>query len=891
MEENKLGIIDLEDKIVEIVTQKKHSDFLYELLDVYSIPRATITRLKNGNQNLTKRDGEVHLKNKVWFKATEEGKIFDGFIEVEKEIEKLAAKPRYLLVTDFGGILAKDTKTQEALDIDFEELPQHFEFFLAWKGIEKVDFEKENPADIKAAERFARLYDVLKKENNITENSKGLDLFLIRLLFCLFAEDTDIFKRNSITNSIKTLTEKDGSDLNKFFSDFFDILDKEDRSNVPTYFKEFPYVNGQLFTESHRNLSFSEKSRKLIIECGELLNWAKINPDIFGSMIQAVATEESRSHLGMHYTSVPNIMKVIKPLFLDELYDAFENAYDSMDKLNLLYERIGKIKFFDPACGSGNFLIISYNELRRLEIRILLRQRQLSEYVMYLPSVTLDQFYGIEIDDFAHDVAKLSLWIAEHQMNMELDEVFNDKVRATLPLQSAGEIRCANALCIDWNEVCPHEKNEEVYIFGNPPYLGSKKQNSNHKEDLMKVFGQKSYYKQIDYIAGWFQLAADYIQESRGRVAFVSTNSICQGEQVELIWKRLLTNTQISFAYTSFKWTNSAKNNAGFTVIVVGLDSRKTNVKTKKLFVGMNEKCVQHISPYLTEGEETIVSKLEKNVSGFPKMDFGSMPRDGGGLIFSQEERLNAINEYPELDAYIWRYVGADELIYNTVRYCLWLNSEAYKEVKDNPIIHERMEIVRQSRLASKAVSTRAAAKTPYSFVQRGPDYFYSKSEKRISIIVPAVSSENRFYIPIGIEKSSSILSNRVYVIPNADISLFGILSSRMHMIWVRAIAGRLETRYAYSSGIVYNTFPFPSISKRRKQEIEAAALNVLDVREEYGGTLADLYDKEKMPYDLKLAHETLDGTIERAYRQKGFETDEERLAVLLKMYLEMTGR
>ncbi|RDI37533.1 class I SAM-dependent DNA methyltransferase [Falsibacillus pallidus] len=883
-----MAIIDLQDRIIEIVNREDQSDFLYDLLDVYDIPKATITRLKNGNQNLTKSPGEVHLKNKIWFKQARKGNLFDSFVEVEKQVAELSAKPRYVLVTDFGRILAKDTKTQEALDIKFEDLPQYFDFFLAWKGIEKVDFEKENPADIKAAERFARLYDVLRKENSITENYKGIDLFLIRLLFCFFAEDTDIFKRNSFTNPIKTLTEEDGSDLNKFFTDLFIVLDKTEREGVPSYLKEFPFVNGQLFTEPHEELKFSSKSRKLIIECGELLNWAKINPDIFGSMIQAVATEESRSHLGMHYTSVPNIMKVIKPLFLDELYEAFEKAYDNMDKLNLLYERIGKIKFFDPACGSGNFLIITYKELRRLEIKILLRQRELSEYIMYLPSVTLDQFYGIEIDDFAHDVAKLSLWIAEHQMNMELEEIFNDKVRATLPLQSAGEIRCANALRVDWNEVCPYTKNEEVYIFGNPPYLGSKKQNPNHKEDLMSVYGPKSNYKQVDYIAGWFQLAANYIKDDLVRVAFVSTNSICQGEQVELIWKRLLENTQISFAYTSFKWNNNAKKNAGVTVIVVGLDSSDKNVKTKRLYIGMNEKSVKHITPYLTEGEDTIVSKLEKSISGFPKMDFGSMPRDGGGLIFSPEEREKVIESYPELNPYIWRYIGADEFINNTFRYCLWLNSETYEEIKDNPIVRDRMEIVRQARLSSKAKSTQNAAKTPYSFVQRGPEYFYSKDDKRMSVIVPAFSSENRFYVPIGIEKSSTILSNKVYVIPNAEISLLGILSSRMHMTWMRAVAGRLETRYGYSSGIVYNTFPFPSISTRRKQEIEAAALDILDIREELGGTLAELYDQGKMPMDLKLAHEKLDSIVERAYRQKVFETDEERLEALLKIYQEM---
>lgn len=885
-----MAIIDLEDKIVEIVNREVHSDFLYELLEIYDIPRATITRLKNGNQNLTNRADEVHLKNKVWFKRANKGKLFDGFVEVEQQVAGLSAKPRYLLVTDYEGILAKDTKTEEPLDIKFKDLPQHFDFFLAWKGIEKVDFEKENPADIKAAERFARLFDVLRKENNNTTNNDGLDLFLIRLLFCLFAEDTEIFDHKSLTNTIKTLTEEDGSDLNKFFSDLFKVLDKSVREDVPTYLKRFPYVNGQLFTVPHENIKFSTKSRKLIIECGELLDWSQINPDIFGSMIQAVATEDSRSHLGMHYTSVPNIMKVIKPLFLEDLYEAFEKAQGNMDKLSRLYDRIGSIKFFDPACGSGNFLIITYKELRRLEIRILLEQRKLAPSIWYLPSVTLNQFYGIEIDDFAHNVAKLSLWIAEHQMNVELERAFNDKVRPTLPLQSAGNIRCVNALLVDWTDVCPHKLSEEVYIFGNPPYLGSKKQNPNHKEDLLNVFGPKSNYKQVDYITGWFQLAANYIQDSQARAAFVSTNSICQGEQVELIWKRLLLNTQISFAYTSFKWNNNARGNAGVTVIIVGLDSSDRNVTTKRLFMGMNEKYVKHITPYLTEGEDIIVSKLEQSISGFPKMDFGSMPRDGGGLIFSPEEREEAIERYPELESYIWRYLGADEFLNNTFRYCFWLNSDTYEEIKDNSIVRDRMEQVKRARLSSKADSTQNAARTPYSFVQRGPEHFYSKDDKKMSVIVPAFSSENRFYMPIGIEKSSTILSNKVYVIPNAVISLFGILSSRMHMTWMRAVAGRLETRYGYSSGIVYNTFPFPSISTRREQEIESAALEILDIREELGGTLAELYDQEKMPVELKVAHENLDEIVERVYRQKAFETDEERLEELLKIYQEITN-
>lgn len=873
-----MAIIDLEDKIVEIVNREDHSDFLYELLDVYDIPRATITRLKKGNQNLTKRSGEVHLKNKVWFKEAGKGKLFDGFVEVEQQITDLSAKPRYLLVTDFDGILAKDTKTEEALDIKFEELPQYFDFFLAWKGIEKVEFEKENPADIKAAERFARLFDVLHKENNVTDNNKGIDMFLIRLLFCLFAEDTDIFKPKSFTYSIKTLTEKDGSDLNKFFTDLFNVLDKTDRDDVPTHLKEFPYVNGQLFTEQHEKLMFSAKSRKLIIECGEMLDWTKINPDIFGSMIQAVATEDSRSHLGMHYTSVPNIMKVIKPLFLDDLNEAFEKAYGNMDKLNQLYDRIGKIKFFDPACGSGNFLIITYKELRRLEIKILLSQRELSPTIMYLPSVTLDQFYGIEIDDFTHDVAKLSLWIAEHQMNMELEEVFNDKVRPTLPLQSAGDIRCANALRVDWNEICPQRrKDEEIYVFGNPPYLGSYRQNTEHKKDMANVFKGIKGYKILDYISAWFVLGAKYIANTNASLAFVTTNSISQGDQVATLWNEIFKHkVEIIFSYNSFKWSNSARNNAGVTVVIIGLSYQP--VEKKKIFSETGFKIVDHINAYLAEGENVLVKKRTKSLNGWPKMSYGNKANDKGGLIFSIEEYEETITKYPELKGYFKKLIGADEFINGSYRYCLWINEKQFKDIKDNPIIKGRMEYITKIRKESTDSSVNRIANQPYRFRDINETHDFS-------IVVPSTSSENRYYIPIGIVGPEKILTNAVYAIYNTEIFYLGALMSRMHMVWCKATSGRLETRYRYSAGLSYHTFPFPEISKRRKIEIENAVLEVLDIREEKSGTLADLYNDETMPKELKEAHERLDGIIERAYRSRPFYSDEERLNELLKMY------
>lgn len=873
-----MGIIELEDKIAEIVNREDHSDFVYELLDIYDIPRATITRLKKGNQNMTKRDGEVHLKNKVWFKDVKKGKLFDGFVEVEQQVDELSAKPRYLVVTDFKDLLAKDTKTEEALDIKFEELPKYFDFFLAWKGIEKAEYERENPADVKAAERFARLYDVLSKENS------KIDLFLVRLLFCLFAEDTGIFPRLSFTNAVKTLTREDGKDLNVFLKKAFEVMDLteiERPSELPTYLKQFPYVNGQLFKEPHHDLVFSEKSRKLIVEAGELLDWSKINPDIFGSMIQAVSTKDNRSHLGMHYTSVPNIMNVIKPLFLDELKQSYIDAYDDDKKLELLLTRISKIKFFDPACGSGNFLIIVYKEMRRLEIMIIKRLQEIRGRYLYVPSITLEQFYGIEIDEFAHDVAHLSLWIADHQMNEELNNEVHNAVRPTLPLHTVGDIRCANAIRIDWSEVCSVKEFEEVFVFGNPPYLGSKKQNKKHKSEMHSIFGNVKNGKMLDYISAWFFLGAKYASITNAKIAFVSTNSITQGEQVSILWHELFKfNIQINFAFESFKWTNSAKNNAGVTVVIIGFGPLDTKIK-KYLYVNETKKLVSNISPYLADGENILISSRRRPISDLPKLSFGNMPNDGGGLLFTIAEYADAIKKYPELEPYFKKFIGSDEFINGGLRYCLWLDEEKYKEVKSHSLIQERITITKNHREKSKDKGTNKLAIKPWKFRD-------TNETKNYSIVVPAVSSENRFYIPMGLTGEDTILSNRVYVIYDADIYLLGILMSRMHMTWAKAVGGRLETRYNYSAGLCYNTFPLPELSTRRKNEIKEAILEIIDIREESGKVLGELYNQETIPMDLTVAHQKLDRIVDRAYRQKAFENDVERFELLLKMYKEL---
>lgn len=889
-----MAIIDYEDKIKEIVNQENHSEFIYDFLAVYDkISKSTVTRLRQGSINMASQPGEVYLKNKLFFKETK-GKLLQAYSDLEDRISNIKSQPRYIIVTDYQHLLAKDVQTGDSLDINFTELPQYFDFFLAWNGIEKADFEKENPADLKAAERFAKLFDEISKDNQEAD-SHGLNLFLIRLLFCLFAEDTGIFEADLFTNFLKQMTATDGSDMNSQISELFAYLDKSARTEqVPAYLSRFPYVNGQLFTEPHPNLNFSSKTRELMIEAGELIGWSKVNPDILGSMLQAVASKDKRSHLGMHYTSVPNIMKVIKPLFLDDLRAEFEAAKGNEKKLNALLTRIGKIKFMDPACGSGNFLIITYKELRKLEMDILAELIKIKPATMYIPTVSLAQFYGIEIEDFACDVTRLSLWIADHQMNKELTSRFHDVLRPTLPLQKAGAIVCGNALRLDWEEILPHEKEDEVYLFGNPPYLGAKKQSQEQKADLLYALDGNKKYKKLDYISGWFVKGAHFVSNSNSVLGFVTTNSINQGEQVAMLWPQIFEYAEISFAYQSFKWANNAQGNAGVTVEIIGLTSRKKEGK-KKLFAHDTYKVVNEISPYITEGSELAIESRKKTISNLlPPMVFGSMPRDDGNLILTPEEaeKLQDSNINGQV---VRNYMGSKEFINSQTRYCLWMNQKQYEENKHIEFIDDRVKKTKLFRKQSKATSTVSASKTPWAFVQKGEyekAYGYSGNNSKNSIIVPRVSSENRLYAPMGMVDSNTIISDSAMAIYDAPLWLLGLLESRMHMTWLRAVGGRLKTDYRYSAGLVYNTFPVPELSTRRKNEIEDLTLNILDIRDEEGGTLAELYgsplaEKNPKPMNPRLlkAHQELDKVVDRAYKASGFKDDNERLALLLDMY------
>lgn len=913
----KLDIVSIEDKTKELLENLDESGFFYDFLGLYDFPKATLTRLRKNNGN--------EVKNKALFEVIGQGQsVVAKVAEMEKVLSSKKSKPRILIATDFEELAAKDIQTADTLNISLKDLPAYVDFFLPWNGVEKVDYAKENPADIKAAARFTRLYDELRQINQFSDQTteeKEFNLFLIRLLFLLFAEDTEIMPKGIFTNAIKTRSAEDGSDLDNLINKIFASLDVANRSSQEKWLQEFPYVNGKLFTKAHTALVFDRKTRKLIIEAGELLNWNEINPDILGAMIQTVASKEQRSVSGMHYTSVENIMKVIKPLFLDDLTASYQNLVDKINEnedkditdktrrenrntfireLESLLDRISNIKFLDPACGSGNFLIITYKEIRRLEVKILKSLRELRQDgtidFFETSKISLNQFYGIELDDFAHEVARLSLWIAEYQMNLEAENEINLK-SAFLPLRDAGNITQGNALRLDWNEILPHQSEDEIYLIGNPPYIGSKLQNKEQKEDLKYTIGEKLKYKKMDYIAGWFFKGVDFINSANSKLAFVTTNSIFQGEQVGFVWKPLLEKSIIEFAYTSFKWGNSAANNAGVTVSIVGLATSANVNELRKLFdEELGQQLVDNINPYLTYGPNVIVETTNKAISDIPQMLFGNQPRDGGNLILDNVEEYNEIvSDYPELIPFIKKYMGSSEFINGKMRYCLWMNEKEYQKVSYIQFLSDKVDAVKKLRLTSTSKSTVYTADFPYSFAVRGGyDEAYatfkaSGEDEFLQIVVPGTSSENRDYVPMGFVGEDTIISNSAYVIYNAPIWLLGLLESRMHMVWLRAVGGRLKTDYRYSAGLVYNTFPVPELSTRRKNMIEEQVFEILDLREELGGTLAELYHKDTMPDSLREAHKKLDEIVERAYKDTPFNSDEERLSHLLKRYKEMT--
>lgn len=911
-----LGYKDIELRLAALKTREvKPADVGYEILMAFGKSEKDVSRYREG-KGVMKTFNGLLIKGLFCFCDTETVRLTERLEQLKSDEQVNKAAPKIIAVSDGKTVLAYDTRENDTYEQQLKKMHSDFSFFYPLMNVERIHNTEENPADVKAAEKLAKLHDEIRAYNeyNSDDDLHDLNIFITRLLFCFFAEDTGIFTENLFTNFIRRFTKDDGSDLSYMIGQAFRVMNvpyKERSEDTTREISDFPYVNGGLFATDIPIPQMGYKARKIILESGDL-NWKDINPDIFGSMIQAVVNPDVRAKEGMHYTSVPNIMKVINPLFMDDLRGEYNRLADAYNQKKSLYEmsantryqffneckpiingcnklltRMSKMKFFDPACGSGNFLIITYKQLRLLEIEILkLRMKCQPELMLDFidaSCIRIDQFYGIELLDFPHEVAMLSLWLAEHQMNNKFHADFGVNV-AALPLHNINQIKCGNACRVDWEEVCPHTKEEEVFVFGNPPYLGSKLQTNEQKDDIAHVFGKIKNSKILDYITIWFYLGAKYIKETKAEFAYVSTNSICQGEQVAVLWSLILSmNEEISFAHTSFKWANNAKYNAGVTVIVVGVSNK--NKSTKHLYTTDKQISTPTINPYLSIGTSTIVHKEIHTPKGYPKLCFGCMPYDGGNLLMDSAEYEDFIAKYPSDSHYLRLMYGSEEFINGKPRHCLWIDDNEAEDALRNEEIARRVERTRNLRLDSTDTSCLKLAERPYQFREH-PDL------DREKIIIPRVSSERRKYIPMGFLDKGFVISDSAFAIYDASLWLFGILTSEMHMTWVRTVGGRLKTDYRYSAGLCYNTFPFPTISDTKKSEIEEAATNVLLARANYPEkTLADLYDPEKMPEDLREAHEELDRIVESCYPGAPFANDEARLECLFRLYEKMTAK
>jgi len=878
-----MNIVQIEKNIKKLMKSISRKTFIYEFLLAYGLPKASITRLKKGNLNLSKVVGEISWKKKLFFREEFKTDLHLTITEISKTIKH---NQRFIIVTDYKTLLAIDTKTNDKLDCELKDLPKHYDFFLPWAGMEKAQHANENPADVKAAEKMAKLFDEIKKDNpdDSPEFVHGLNVILSRLLFCFFAEDTHIFEDNQFTNSIDSHTQTDGSDLDTFLDTLFLVLNtpKNKRDDIPKYLNDFPFVNGGLFAKKIKAPKFSRRSRSAILNSGDQ-DWSVINPDIFGSMFQAVIGADQRGNLGQHYTSVPNIMKVIEPLFLNELYETFNAIVESsfkfktkQNKLKELLFRIQKIKIFDPACGSGNFLIIAYKELRILEMKIFEAGELLA-----LSDIKLSQFYGIEIDDFAGEIAKLALWLAEHQMNVEFFAKFG-RTNPTLPLKEAGKIVYGNACRLDWEEVCSKNEGDEIYILGNPPYAGQKKQNKSQKDDMTFLFSHFKTYKTLDYISVWFFKAAQFVNNTNNiSFSFVSTNSICQANHVSSLWPSLLGfGVEIFFAYRDFKWTNNARHNAGVVCVIIGVTNAFTG--KKKIYTDQNIIMVNNINPYLIDSKDLIISKRATCISNLPEMVSGNMALDDGLLMIETvEEKENIIKNNPIASRFIRETTGGREFLHNEKRWCLWIEDEELEMAKSMNAIKKKIDDCYNFRINGGEVAK--------SLAYRSHQFRYRHTSNLNQLIIPQTTSENRDYIPIGFFEKDIVIQQSAQVIYDPEMFIFSVLTSRIHLVWVNIIGGKQGLSIRYSPSICYNTFPFPPISTQRKNEMTQAVFRILEEREKHSDkTLAQLYDPDRMPDGLREAHRQNDLIIEKCYRSTPFKSDEERLEYLFKLYEKM---
>jgi hypothetical protein len=869
--------------------------FLNEFFEVFGINRRRVATFEKPVKKIDGREGYIDL---LW-----PGKILIEHKSKGKNLEKAKNQaiaysfgltedelPKYILLCDFDEFRLFDLDENIHHEFELKELVKHVNLFGFIAGYEKRIFKEEDPVNIAAAELMGKLHDKLKSIGYI---GHYLEVYLVRLVFCLFADDTNIFNKDIFEDYIKLQTKEDGSDLAAQIASLFFILNKptEERlRNLNESLSDFPYVNGKLFEEVLPQASFDKEMRNILLESCRL-DWGKISPAVFGSLFQSVMNPEERRSLGAHYTSEKNILKVINSLFLDELNKEFKNIKNNHKQLINFHEKLSQLKFLDPACGCGNFLVIAYRELRKLEIEILriLYDPNKPQYnIKDMVWVDIDQFYGIEIEEWPARISEVAMWLMDHQMNIKVSEEFGDYY-VRLPLKKIANIHNVNALQTEWDTII--SKDKLSYILGNPPFSGKQLQNEEQKKDIYKVLSGIKGSGVLDYVACWYIKAAKYIQNSKAKVAFVSTNSICQGEQVGVLWNELFNRYRIKihYAHRTFKWSNEARGNAAVHVIIIGFANY--DIIEKRLFEYLDiqgephEIKVKNINPYLVEGKDFAVINRKNPINNVPKMLKGSQPTDDGNLLMSDEEKIVFLKSEPQALKFVKPFVSAKEFLHNQKRWCFWLVDANPTEIKQCPNLIKRIENVREFRLKSQKAATVKWAQIPTRFTE-------NRQPKSDYVLMPSHSSENRKFVPIGFFSKEFIVPNSCFSIPNATFYHFGILSSIMHNAWIKYTCGRLESRFRYSNYIVYNNFPWSEnpTDKQIKTVVEKAQ-NVLDARKEFpNSSLADLYDPLTMPPSLFKAHQELDKAVDLCYRPQPFPNETKRIEFLFELYEKYTN-
>ena len=892
-------------------------NFPYEFLRAFGNKDTTIKKLKSGETN--KSDvGGVLQRNNIHLLVTELGGVTVSLDALRNSPATEKNKVKYILATDGETFEAEELNSGETLACAYNKFPDHFGFFLTLAGISTVKQIRDSSFDIRATSRLNRLYIELLKDNpdwSRADQRHEMNHFMARLIFCFFAEDTDIFHGTDLfTATIEQMSARDCSNTHEVISEMFramntKIADRES-SGLRPWANQFPYVNGGLFSGSTDVPRFSKIARSYLLHIGNL-DWTQINPDIFGSMIQAVADDEERGELGMHYTSVPNILKVLNPLFLDDLRSKLEDAGSNPRKLLNLRKRMARIRVFDPACGSGNFLVIAYKQMREIEHSINERRGEAGRK----SDIPLNNFRGIELRDFSAEIARLALIIAEYQCDVGYRGQ-KEALVEFLPLNNQNWITSGNALQLDWELACPAEgtsvklladdlfdtpldqseidfDNEggEVYICGNPPYLGSKWQSKEQKADLETIFAKRvKSWKSLDYVAGWFMKAADYCSRHTASAAFVSTNSICQGQQVPILWPEIFaTGCQIEFAHTSFKWANLAANNAGVTVAIIGISNEPKT--SRRLFSIAEdgetiEKQCENINAYLVSSSDVSITPESRSLFQLGKMQFGNHPYYGSGLIFSYEEGRELSCRSNQISSYIRPLFGGKEFISGSPRACLWISDDEASKACKIIEIAEKVECVRLARKAAKNdQAAQKLAETPWRFRDQ------TTACEHI-LLMPRVSSENRDYLPVGIVSKEAIVQDQVLALFDAPLWNMALIASRIHLVWIGTVCGKMKTDFRYSNTMGWNTFPVPTLTEKNKEDLTRCAEDILLARERhFPATIADLYKPEAMPADLRAAHDRNDEVLERIYIGRRFRNDTERLEKLFEMYSKMTSK